>query len=53
MSLDENERNIITGQILDCCIEVHRHLGPDLLESTYEWCLMREFSINLYTVLKK
>lgn len=44
--VDENERNKITGQILDCCIEVHRHLGPGLLESTYELCLMKEFSLR-------
>lgn len=44
--MDDNERNIITGEILDCCIEVHRHLGSGLLESTYELCLMKEFSLR-------
>jgi GxxExxY protein len=38
------ERKIITGKILDTCIEVHRNLGPGLLESTYEICLMKEFT---------
>ena len=25
--------------VIGACIEVHRHLGPGLLESTYEHCL--------------
>ena len=41
-----DERNIITGQILDSCIEVHRNLGAGLLESTYEICLMKEFELR-------
>jgi GxxExxY protein len=41
--LDNEQRDQITGMILDTCIEVHRHLGPGLLESTYEVCLMKEF----------
>jgi GxxExxY protein len=32
----------LTGKILGCAIEVHRHLGPGLLESTYEQCLAYE-----------
>lgn len=26
----------VTDQIIGCAIEVHRHLGPGLLESVYE-----------------
>ena len=40
-----------TGRFDDCselligaCIEVHRHLGPGLLESAYEQCLCYELS---------
>ena len=44
--MTQEERNNITGQILDTCIEVHRHLGPGLLESTYEICLMKEFELR-------
>lgn len=29
----------ITERIIGCAIEVHRHLGPGLLESAYEECL--------------
>jgi GxxExxY protein len=36
-SLDE-----ITGRIIGAAIEVHRHLGPGLLESAYESCLAFE-----------
>jgi GxxExxY protein len=28
------------------CIEVHRELGPGLLESTYEQCLAHELNLN-------
>lgn len=34
----------LTQQIIGAAIEVHRHLGPGLLESTYEQCLCYELS---------
>jgi GxxExxY protein len=34
--------NEISGQIVDAAIKVHTALGPGLLESTYEACLMYE-----------
>ena len=34
--------NEITGQVVDAAIKVHRALGPGLLESAYEACLMYE-----------
>lgn len=34
--------NDISGQILDASIQVHRELGPGLLESAYEACLAYE-----------
>ncbi|WP_221389689.1 GxxExxY protein [Dyadobacter sp. NIV53] len=36
--------NDITGEIIGCCIEVHKELGPGLLESAYEECLAYELS---------
>ena len=36
------ELNELTGQIIGAAIEVHRHLGPGLLESAYETCLAYE-----------
>lgn len=32
----------LTGEIIGAAMEVHRHLGPGLLESTYEGCLCFE-----------
>ncbi|MGH9426535.1 MAG: GxxExxY protein, partial [Terriglobia bacterium] len=34
--------NRITEKIIGCAIEVHRHLGPGLLESAYEECTCYE-----------
>ena len=34
--------NIITEKIISCAIEVHKNLGPGLLESAYEECLFYE-----------
>lgn len=34
--------NELTGMIIGAAIEVHRHLGPGLLESAYESCLVFE-----------
>lgn len=36
------ETNIITEKIIGCAIEVHKALGPGLLESAYEECLSFE-----------
>lgn len=36
----------ITDRILHAALEVHRALGPGLLESTYECCLFDELSYN-------
>jgi GxxExxY protein len=32
----------ISRQVVDCCVKVHRELGPGLLESTYQLCLAHE-----------
>ena len=34
----------LSGQIIGMAIEVHRHLGPGLLESAYEECLCFELA---------
>jgi GxxExxY protein len=36
----------LTSEIIGAAIEVHRNLGPGLLESVYQACLAREFSIR-------
>ncbi len=38
--------NELTDAIIGAAMEVHRVLGPGLLESTYEMCLCRELSIR-------
>jgi GxxExxY protein len=42
----EMEPNKITEQIIDAAIEVHRALGPGLLESAYEECLCHELRLR-------
>ena len=37
-----SEASLLTGRIISAAIEVHRYLGPGLLESAYEECLCRE-----------
>lgn len=34
--------NSISYKIIGCAIEVHKHLGPGLLESVYEACFIEE-----------
>ncbi|MDP1832831.1 MAG: GxxExxY protein [Geothrix sp.] len=36
----------ITERVIGAAIEVHKHLGPGLLESTYESCLCHELGIR-------
>jgi GxxExxY protein len=38
--------NQLTELVIGCAIEVHRALGPGLLESAYEICLCRELSLH-------
>ncbi len=34
----------LSNKVIGCAIEVHRELGPGLLESTYEQCLVYELN---------
>jgi len=36
----------VTEKIIACAIEVHRQLGPGLLESAYEECLCHELNLQ-------
>jgi len=45
--------NQLTGEIIGAAIEVHRHLGPGLLESVYEESLMYELSQQGLTVQRQ
>ena len=35
-----------TQKVIGCAIEVHRELGPGLLESAYQLCLSHELTLN-------
>ena len=41
MGLLEGDYNSITKIIIHCAIEVHKELGPGLVESVYEVCLSK------------
>ena len=38
--------SVLTERVIGLAIEVHRHLGPGLLESAYEECLCFELREN-------
>lgn len=46
MSLIDHPTNAISEKVIGAAIEVHRHLGPGLLESTYRDCLCRELDLR-------
>ncbi|GAB4027796.1 GxxExxY protein [Spirosoma gilvum] len=47
--MNELAYNRLTNKIINACIEVHRELGPGLLERVYEECLTYELrSMGLY-----
>lgn len=39
------EFDSLSNQVIGCALEVHRELGPGLLESAYEACLVHELSV--------
>lgn len=43
---NENSQDPRTSPIIGAAIEVHRHLGPGLLESAYEECLCHELHLR-------
>lgn len=46
----QNYINQLSYKIIGCAIEVHRELGPGLLESIYEKCLIYELTQNGFEV---
>lgn len=43
----------LTESIIGAAIEVHRDKGPGLIESIYEWCLMRELELRKLTAVNQ
>lgn len=46
MQITKKYLNELTYKVIGCAIEVHKHLGPGLLESVYEKCLLRELNLR-------
>lgn len=51
--LSMEELNKITEAIIGAAIEVHKHLGPGLLESAYRECLRYELLQRGYSALQE
>ncbi|HLG03769.1 MAG TPA: GxxExxY protein [Bacteroidia bacterium] len=43
---EQDEYFELTHQIVDAEFVVHKEMGPGLLESVYEYCLMKEFELR-------
>ena len=41
-----NEADTLCSKIIGACIEVHKALGPGLMEQVYQQCLCRELSLQ-------
>ncbi len=48
--IDGRETDPLTGNIIGAAIDVHRALGPGLLESAYEACLLYELRLRYLKV---
>ena len=46
---EKSDFNKLTGEVIGSAIEVHKALGPGLLESAYEECLCRELTLRNIT----
>ncbi len=51
MRITKKYLNELTYKVIGCAIEVHKQLGPGLLESVYEKCFLRE--LNLQEIANK
>jgi len=46
MRITKKYLNDLTYKVIGCAIEVHKTLGPGLLESVYEKCFLKELAIQ-------
>lgn len=47
------DENALSSEVIGAAIEVHRHLGPGLLESIYRTCLVHELRLRGYQVAQE
>lgn len=53
MHADFEHADRLSPEVIGAAIEVHRTLGPGLLESIYEKCLMRELELRSLSAVKQ
>jgi len=53
MHPDFERADQLSGEVIGAAVEVHRTLGPGLLESIYEKCLMRELELRSLSAVKQ
>ncbi len=46
MQVSQKYIQSLSFEIIGCAMEVHKHLGPGLLESVYQSCLVEELTLN-------
>ena len=44
--MTNEQYNELAKQVVDACYHVHNELGPGLLESAYEYALLKEFELR-------
>src|SRR5882724_11836259 len=44
--LDRDKLNELSKEIFESALSVHREMGPGLLESVYQECLLKEFTLR-------
>ena len=44
--MNKEQFEYLANQIFNACLEVHKHLGPGLLESVYEYALLKELEMR-------
>jgi len=44
--MTKEKYNELSKEIVDACFHVHKELGPGLLESAYEYALLKEFDLR-------
>jgi GxxExxY protein len=51
--MTQKKINELAYRVVSCAIEVHKEMGPGLLESIYQKCFLKELSTNNINALKE